>query len=348
MSSLDFRQIAARGNNGRAERLLRAAISAFCALTRPSKREITQIEDLALPLLDMVSADARRFAAAALSECEDAPANLVLRLADEPVGISAPLLIRSRALSDIDLIALIGRHGAAHARAIARRPTLNVPVARLIDTLLRPDNKEISAMPELAAISRDTAPDEKAIPAAEVEPADEAPRRLTAEEVRGRLRAMMHPNRPGLRFENRDGAVFDEGAGSKHYEKLRTTALTGVPAFFQTALADALNIDFAKARSLTETGSYSYLMVALRALDLDEAQAFLLTAAVFPSMFGHPETIRLFLERYTVLHRDAALEQVGYWKVDALARSPNRPSPARSAQKPGGAPVLPVRTLKAS
>ena len=39
------------------------------------------------------------------------PAALVRRLADESVDIAAPLLIRSKVLSDVDLIALIGRHG---------------------------------------------------------------------------------------------------------------------------------------------------------------------------------------------------------------------------------------------
>jgi uncharacterized protein (DUF2336 family) len=130
---------------------------------------------------------------------------------------------------------------------------------------------------------------------------------------------MMRPAGSEARFENRAGKVFDESAGFRHYERLRSTALTGVPAFFQTALADALDIEFDRARSLTETGSYYYLMVALKALGLEEAQAFLLTAAAFPAHFAHPETIRLFLERYGQLHRDAAIEKVGYWKVDSYS-----------------------------
>ena len=54
------------------------------------------------------------------------------RLADEPVDIAAPLLLRSNALTDIDLIALIGRHGIGHARVIARRPDLNPTIAQLV------------------------------------------------------------------------------------------------------------------------------------------------------------------------------------------------------------------------
>ena len=46
MSSSDFLQIASRTGKGKAERLFRAAISAFSALTRPSKREMARLEDL--------------------------------------------------------------------------------------------------------------------------------------------------------------------------------------------------------------------------------------------------------------------------------------------------------------
>lgn len=137
MSSSDFRQIAARTTAGRAERLFRAAISAFCSLTRPSRRELAQLDDLVLPLFDEVSAEGLRFAAAALCECEYAPPGIVKRLAGSPVEIAAPLLVRSRALDDVDLITLIGRHGMGHARAIARRSNLNPAIASLIRALER-------------------------------------------------------------------------------------------------------------------------------------------------------------------------------------------------------------------
>jgi uncharacterized protein (DUF2336 family) len=305
VSSTDFRQIPTASEEEKAERLFRAAVSAFCSLVRPARREIDQLEELALSLFDMVSADAKRFVAAALSESPHAPQALVLRLANEHVDIAAPLLVRSTALSDIDLVTLISRHGAAHARAIARRRELPAKIRRLADNHFV--TKEETPQMPLPADNR------KAPAASEDRPA------LTAEEARRKLKAMMRPSGSHARFENRSGKIFDESAGFRHYEKLRATALTGVPAFFQTALADALDVEFDRARSLTETGSYYYLMVALKALGLDEAQAFLLTAAIFPAHFAHPETIRLFLERYGQLHRDAAIEKVGYWKVDSFS-----------------------------
>ena len=308
MSSSDFRQIALRGETGKGERLFRAAISAFCSLTRPSRREIAQIEDLTLPLFDKVSVESRRFVAAALSECEYPPAALVRRLCEEPVDIAAPLLIRSNALTNIDLIALVGRHGLPHARAIARRKDLNTTIAGLIKMLERPTL--VRTKPPLTDTPAPRAP-VKAHPIA-----DETPSTSDASEaVRHRLRAIMATEQHS-KAANHLNAL----AGST-YIKLRETALTGNAAFFQTALADALELDFATARSLTESTAYSSLLVALRALDLGEDKAFLIAVAIFPSLFPHPQAIRIFLDRYRTLHRDLARQKVNEWKAASLSQA---------------------------
>ena len=89
VSSMDFRQIAMPGDRGRKERLFRAAVTAFASLTRPSRNEIAQLEDLTLPLYEHVSVEGRRFAAAVLSEVRNPPVALVRRLAEESVDITA-------------------------------------------------------------------------------------------------------------------------------------------------------------------------------------------------------------------------------------------------------------------
>lgn len=308
MSSSDFRQIAGRSESGKSERLFRAAISAFCCLPRPSRREIAQIEDLTLPLFDSVSVESRRFVAAALSECEYPPAALVRRLAEEPVDIAAPLLIRSNALADIDLVSLIGRHGLPHARAIARRKELSKPIADLIKVLERPSLARVSLEPSGEA--------DRALPQRDERPSAATPHidGAAAEATRNQLRAIMAT-------QQRETAASSEPQADLAYPKLRATALTGNTAFFQTALADVFDLDFATARSLTESSAYSSLSIALRALDLDEHKAFLITAAAFPRLFMHPQAIRLFLDRYRSLHADAARQRVEEWKKANLAGS---------------------------
>ncbi|MGX5840578.1 hypothetical protein ACWGTI_07650 [Mesorhizobium sp. ArgA1] len=324
MSASDFRQIAIRTESGKAERLFRAAVSAFCSLTRPSRREIAQLEDLTLPLFDSVSVESRRYVAAALSECEYAPAALVRRLCDEPVDVCAPLLVRSRALSDIDLIALIGRHGLPHARAIARRKDLHPTIAQLIKALEKPTLVRVRQPEPIAKAPGDSAEPAAAAPSPPKLPGS------AAESARHRLRAMM--------LAEGEATSVNPFVGSATYGKLRETALTGNAAFFQTALADALDIEFSRARALTEQSSYVSLLAALRALDLSEDRAFLIAVAVYPREFPHPQAIRIFLDRYRLLHHDAALEKLRGWKAETLSRavSGNAPVAANADQAQDG------------
>ncbi|RWH46125.1 MAG: DUF2336 domain-containing protein [Mesorhizobium sp.] len=274
VSSSDFRHIAIRTEAGKAERLFRAAVSAFCSLTRPSRREIAQLEDLTL--------------------------------AEEPVEIAAPLLTRSNALSDIDLIALIGRHGLPHARAIARRKELNATIAHLIRALEKPtlvNTRPPETVTKIAPVK----------PAASATEDNRPDPGVPEENARRRLRSMMRPAG--------ESAAVNLFLGQPTYLKLRETALTGNLAFFQTALADALDIDFATARSITEQSGYAALLAALKALDLSEDRAFLIAVAVHPGEFPHPQAIRLFLDRYRLLHREAALDKVRAWKAETLSRA---------------------------
>lgn len=328
VSSSDFRQIAIRTESGKAERLFRAAVSAFCSLTRPSRREIGQLEDLTLPLFDDVSVESRRYVAAALSECEYAPAALVRRLCEEPVDIAAPLLIRSRAVSDIDLIALIGRHGLPHARAIARRKDLNPTIADLIRALERPTLVRVrdpEAKTAPAPIPAASTTDSAANPQTPGQQTlDQQAPGVAAENARRRLRSMMRTGDEAL------AAKVDAFPGADAYVKLRETALTGNAAFFQTALADALDIDFSVAQSLTANQNYAPLLAALRSLDFSEDRAFLITVAVYPGLFPHPQAIRTYLDRYRLLHRDVALDKVRGWKAETLSRVVRNASPANS------------------
>ncbi len=84
-----------KAGSSKADDLLAAAISAFAGITRPGRQDMQQLEDLAMPLLHCASTRGKRHAANALAQLEDAPRRLILALADEPVEISAPILLRS-------------------------------------------------------------------------------------------------------------------------------------------------------------------------------------------------------------------------------------------------------------
>jgi uncharacterized protein (DUF2336 family) len=307
VSSSDFLEITIRSDAQKAERLFRAAVSAFCSLPRPSRREIAQLEDLALPLFDLVSIESKRYVAAALSECAYPPTALVRRLADESVDIAAPLLIRSAALTDIDLVALIGRHGYGHARAIGRRRELNPAIAKLVAVLerkivqLRRRDAEAAARLRVATSPLESTPAE-----ATPEPAEERLPGEAAEEARRRLRAMMRPASTLI--------STSRSTGRTPYDRLRETVLSGHAAFFQTALADALDKDFAAVRDVSEDPSYAWLLDALRVLEVGDEKAFLVTAALYPSLFGDLQSIRFFLLRYAAISREEAQQRIERWK----------------------------------
>jgi len=299
VSSTDFRHITIKSEARKAEKLFRAAVSAFCAITRPSRREIAQLEDLALPLFDHVTVESKRYVAAALSECPSPPSVLVRRLADESVDIAAPLLVRSPVLTDIDLIALIGRHGHGHARAIGRRPGLNPAIAKLVAAIerkvvpLRPRETTIAQPPsDLAVQSLGSEIDTRI--------AGEA-----AEDARRQLRALMRP-----------ASTSGSRTGRTAYERLREAVLSGHHAFVQTVLADALEQDFAIVGAVSDDPSYAWLLDALRVLDIGDEKAFLVTAALYPSLFGELQSIRLFLLRYAAISRDEAVQRIERWKSE--------------------------------
>jgi uncharacterized protein (DUF2336 family) len=319
--SQDFRQITIKSEAQKAERLFRAAVSAFCSLTRPSRREIAQLEDLALPLFEFVSVESKRYVAAALSECAYPPAALIRRLCDESVDIAAPLLIRSTALSDIDLITLIGRHGYGHARAIGRRPGLNPTIARLVTVL---ENKVVPLRPAV----RDAETPAGIEP--QLETVSEAARDrdpgATVDDVRRQLRAMMRP-------------ASAAASGRTAYDRLRDAALSGHSAIFQTALADALDTQFAAIQNKADDPSYAWLLDALSVLGVSEEKAFLVAAAIYPASFGELPAIRLFLSRYAAIDREQARARIAGWKSPASETRETSP-----AQSPAHSPMSGAKT----
>lgn len=295
VSSADFRNLSERRAPDQADALLRAAIAAFVSLTRPSRADAGRLHDLAQPLLPLASVEALRFAAAALSDSSVAPAALVRQMAALPVSVSAPLLVRSPLLGEIDLIALIGRLGLAHARAIARRTEPGPRLAALLASLHDDDI------------------------ASRIAPKGTTDRLAAARE---RLRAI---------------GLGQADAASQPWRNLRDTALSGAPALFQTALADALDRGFAAAGQILTREVLA--IAAFRRLGLAAEQAFLLINALFPGRLADATFIRQFLADYDALDVAACVAV-----LDDIAESPVAASTQPVADNATARP----RLLKAS
>lgn len=365
----------------KSDRLLRAAISGFCSLTKATRIDATRLDQLALPLLPLVGEETRRYAAAALSRSFPAPQGFIRRLAEEDIAISAPVLVGSPILQDIDLIGLIGRHGLSHAGAIARRANLNPNIASLIKALglsnisvETPPPAVDADAPDRAAPAPDAAQpanDATALPPAA---AMEAPQTGTIEPVaaafdeyveaepgaaeeaaRLKLRAMMMPagpRAPSRAHPEQQSAVADDmdwEAARAASRTLVSTGLTGKAALFHTALADAFDLEFSVAAAIADGPDMRRLATALKAADLPQAEAFMITALAFPPRFVTTASIRDFIEFYASVEVQRARREVLGW---------HRRTPRRAVAAAGIPPVANIvgplpeqpaaRTLRAS
>ncbi len=216
-----------------------------------------------MPLLADASRETLRFVAAALSECLNPPAALIRTLCDQPVDICAALLVRSSALRDIDLLALIGRHGLGHALAIERRANLNPRIAKLIAALKSSASGEGSGASTPVSL----------VPAA-----------------RDRLRAMMVPE------SARSPARWQEAPSA--YLKLRAAALTGNATVVRATLVSLLSIDEHHAVGLLSGHDQIELKRGLKSLGLSAEEAYLVVSAMQPHRFGTAAAIRQFIGDY--------------------------------------------------
>ncbi len=110
-----------------------ATVTSFEGMNHPSKSELRQFAELFTPLFQASTDEAKRQAVAALSQCPTVPAAVSLFIGCQPIAIAAPFLTSSQAIDDDTLITIARTQGAAHAKAIVRRPFLS---PKVIDALV--------------------------------------------------------------------------------------------------------------------------------------------------------------------------------------------------------------------
>ena len=139
---------------------------------------------------------------------------------------------------------------------------------------------------------------------------------------------------------------FGRGPRPALYARLRDTALTGVRGFFQTALADALGIDFRQAQAIAGKSDFGDLLAALKSLELPEEQAFVIVAALYPGISVTPRRSGCSSSAIICAIGKVAADKVRGWKAASLAAAFQAPAavsephrPANSAGSPASLPV---------
>lgn len=299
MSSADIRQISIQGHSRDADRLFKAAVGAFSALTRPGRLEIEQLDDLTGPLFNSTSDETRRFASAALSDCQRPPSQLLARLCREPIETAAPILVRSPAISDVELIAVIGTHGLPHARAIARRTGLNRAIIDLLRLFGDADiDRLLGHRMSAAAAGLATKPTDVESP---------------AELVRQRLRGMMLAA-SDIPAVSRQWFGPDQTTAPAASRRLFELALLPDRKIFLEALASVLGLHSAQTASLTRPRALWDFMVALRSLFVPGTTAFAIVELICAESPHGADQTRLFFRRYDGIRPDIARERVIRWR----------------------------------
>jgi uncharacterized protein (DUF2336 family) len=296
-----FRALEIQGNSDRKDEILRAAVSAFVALTKPVRRDINQIEDLVLPILPFASVSAKRFASAALAESTSAPVSLIKTLCAEGADICAPLLLKSPVLMPVDLVSIIGKHGKEHARIISCRRHLpndviealalvddEVVQDRISDT--RPHSAQDNIKPANAAEARQMLL-EMATSIAQTEPASEG-------KPASKTGGLEETNNP---------------------ERLVRLSLHEKPELLATALADGLGLPVSRCLRFMRRNGSGELITALKALHLNSDQAFVILCALNPMSAASKADIRLMKDRFDAMELDKACDTVRLWKADEIA-----------------------------
>ena len=110
---------------------------------RCSGEALSHLDAILCALATQVETDARRDIAGQLAGMITAPKGLMRALAFDDIAIAAPVLERSLALAEEDLLAVIAERGEDHLAAIAARPGLTI---RLSDEIVRRGESAVLAV----------------------------------------------------------------------------------------------------------------------------------------------------------------------------------------------------------
>lgn len=247
-----------------------ATVTSFENLKHPSRSELRQFAELFRPLFAASTEDARRQAAAALSQCPHVPKPVALFIASQPIGVCAPFLISSPCLDDETLILVARTQGEAHARTIVRRENLSPTVIDALVSLrhAKPASAKRGPLPEAQAMEPPPPP---------ASPAEM--RRESEERLRTDLRNL-------VRHMHREE---DDRLGLRTLSTLQEALLirfarTRETTHFATALADALSASRWLAERILLDISGKQLATTLVGAGMDDADSAFILERLYPHL----------------------------------------------------------------
>ena len=281
--------------------VLMATVTGFESLRVPRKSDLKQFAELFEPLFLSSSNEARRQAAAALSQCAHVPESVALLIGSMPISIAAIFLTRSKAIPDRTLLSILRQQGPAHANAIAHREALSPSV---VDALV--EHHQFTA----AGARSDEPPSDTAAtpPAAAADDHALSERAARENKLREDIRALA---RAGSKLLH-DGPRL-QPIDELHQALLVRFARNGEAVLFATALADALGASPALAERILLDVSGQQLAVTLLALDFPDRDLVPLLLALYPDLSDRLGSGNRAEALIRSIERRASVERVESW-----------------------------------
>jgi uncharacterized protein (DUF2336 family) len=321
----------------------------FMAPDAHGPQEMALFDEVMTSLAGEMEGEVQAELAERIADAERAPQKLVRSLSAAPIAVSEPLLARSRALSEADLLQVVSTQGQDHLRVVSARAGLTSAVADVIvergddhtlGVLLRNERSDLSRGASEAVVARaaDNPTLHEAVVNRQSLPVDLLNEMyfMVEAQLRETIRARNAALDPGVleaaleagrkRMAARDGALpadFAEAEGGVRALKAKggiTPASLvaflrhGERTKFLIALCELTEIDFHTARRIVDRQDLDALAIICKAADFD--RALFLTFAVLildpgEGMAKAQEYGRLYAE----LPKDAALRTMRFWKM---------------------------------
>jgi uncharacterized protein (DUF2336 family) len=342
--------LAREPSSARRRELLREITNLFFAAHAPAAAEMALYDDLMIQLAGEMEEAVRAELSERMADALNAPRKLLRKLSHDKIAVASPVLTRSQALSEEDLLQVARTRDQDHLRAISQRASVSEAVSDVIvgrgdDTtlsvLLSNDNATLSRIAHEVAVDRALANSalHRVVVDRQSLPTDLLNEMYFVVEARLRERilkknSVMNPAAVEAalavgrkRIAERDGALPPDFAEAEaEVRRLRDRAAIGpetLAAFlrgnqttkFLIALAELADLDFHTARLIHERRELDALAIVCKAADFD--RALFLTFAVL--ILGREGEAMGKAKQYSLLYselpRDTACRTVRFWRM---------------------------------
>ncbi|MDR3513244.1 MAG: DUF2336 domain-containing protein [Caulobacteraceae bacterium] len=346
----DLMKLAREPSSERRRELLREVTDMFFAAPPQRTGEMALFDDVLSQLSGEMEEAVRAELSQRMADAAQPPRRLLADLALDSLAVAEPVLTRSRALTEDDLLRVARTRDQGHLRAISRRA--NVPEAVSDAIVERGDDDTLSVLlrNEHASLSR--AAHEAAVDRAVANPAlhqavvdrQSLPMDLLNEMyfvVEARLRDRILEKNAAVdpaaleaalaagrkRVAARDGALpADYAEAEAEVREMKTRGGVGptmLASFlrngettkFLVALAELADIDFHTARRILERRELDALAIVCKAADFDRSLFLTFAVLVLGREAEAMGRAREYGQIYSDLPRDAACRTIRFWRM---------------------------------